>query len=114
VPVTFLNLLAISFCTISSGCWMVFLAKKQYYFLDNHWHPAFYAQNLWGILHGDLYSSLLGANFMANHCSFLCFLLAPLYALFPDPVLLQYLKVWGFFTGAYVFFLSSKNTSIAG
>jgi len=104
-----INLFALAFCAISSGFWMIVVAQRYYCFLDTLWHHAYYAQNLWDILHGHCYSSLLGANFMANHCSFLCFLFAPLYALLPDPVLLQYLKIWGFFAGAYVFFLILKK-----
>jgi len=100
------NLLALSFCGMSGILWMLLAAKRYYYYIfDTGWHSALFAQNLWGILHGDFAPTVLGANFLTDHCSFIAFLIAPLYALFPDPVFLQYLKITAFFSGAYIFFL---------
>ena len=105
-----INLIAISLCATFSFFWMI-LAAKRYYFLyaKDYWDLAFQARNVWVLLHGSFYNTLIGANFPAEHCMFISSLLMPFYWLFPDPILLQYFKIGAFFLGAYIFFLLLKK-----
>jgi len=49
---------------------------------------AFYVQGLWLALRGQWHVSLLGVSLMGNHVETLVFLLTPLFALCPHPLLL--------------------------
>ena len=102
------NLLALAFCTLSYCFWLVLIAK-QYYSFGGGWDTALQAQTLWSLSHGSLYNSIFGTNIFIDHCSFLCFLLAPFYWLNPDPLLPQYFKLAAFFGGSYIFFLILKK-----
>lgn len=105
-----INLLALALCGLSSCFWMIYVAQWYYFRYTGGWDTAYFIQTLWSISHGSFSSSVLGANnFMADHCHFLSFLLAPLHGLFPDPLFLQYIKIWAFFTGTYIFFLILKK-----
>ena len=62
------------------------------------------AQSIWNILHGSITSSIHGIPFLGNHMRLILFLIAPLYAVFPTPLLLLYLQTlmlgvsaWGIF-----------------
>jgi len=104
------NLLALLFCGLSSGFWMLALAKSYYYSTKGLlWDQAVHDQTLWSIAHGSFSISILNANLFIDHCFFLSFMVAPFYWIWPDPMLLQYLKIGGFFAGAYVFFLILKK-----
>jgi len=49
---------------------------------------AVHSQSVWGILHGNLHSSILSIPFLGNHFAPILLLIAPLYIVFPSPVLL--------------------------
>lgn len=49
---------------------------------------AFYVQGIWLALHGQWHVSLLGVSLMGNHVEPLVFLLVPLFAVCPHPMLL--------------------------
>lgn len=53
---------------------------------------AVHAQTVWNILHGGIYSSILGIPFLGNHLNFILFLIAPVYAIFPAPQTLLLLQ----------------------
>ena len=53
---------------------------------------AVHAQTVWNILHGSIYSSILGIPFLGNHLNFILFLIAPVYAIFPAPQTLLLLQ----------------------
>ncbi len=105
-----INLIALALCALLSFFWML-LAAERYYFLyaKDYWDLAFYARNIWALLHGSFYNTLIGANYPAEHCIFVNFFFLPIYSLFPDPMLLQYLKIGAFFSGSYIFFLILKK-----
>ncbi len=104
-----INLLALGFCGLSFCFWVLFLSQWYYFRYTGSWDTAFFIQTLWGIGHGSFSPSVLNANFLADHFHFLNFLLAPLYWLYPDPMLLQDIKILGFFGGAYLLFLILKK-----
>ncbi|MBF0489852.1 MAG: DUF2079 domain-containing protein [Candidatus Omnitrophica bacterium] len=104
-----INLLAIAFCAASSCFWMLVIAKWYYFRYTGGWDTAYFIQTLWGISHGKISPSVLDASFMADHCHFFAFLLAPLHWIYPDPLLLQDIKILGFFAGSYLFFLILKK-----
>ncbi len=84
---------------------MIIVAKTYYFIYSGGEDVACHVENLRNLLHGSFYVSTLGANFIANHCAFLSFFLLPFYAVYPDPLLLQYFKIVAFFIGAFIFFL---------
>ena len=103
-----INLFALAFCGISACLWTFFLSKE-YYMFGGGWDAALHAQTLWSLSHGSFQNSIFGANFLADHCFFLFFLMAPIYWLHPDPLLPQYFKIAAFFIGSYLFFLILKK-----
>ena len=105
------NLLALAFCGVCAAFWISVLIEKYYSIslYGESWDMALYTQVLWGLSHGKFFSSILGSNFIAEHCHFWSFFLAPAYRFFPNPLILPYLKVGGFFVGAYIFFLILKK-----
>ncbi|MFA6217125.1 MAG: DUF2079 domain-containing protein [Candidatus Omnitrophota bacterium] len=62
---------------------------------------AVHSQIMWNILHGSLYNSILGINFLGNHVHPITFLLAPFYKLFPHPCTLLFLQSLALGAGAY-------------
>ncbi len=104
-----INLLALAFCAASSCFWMIFLAKWYYFRYTGGWDTAYVIQTFWAINHGKQSVSILNANFFADHCHFLSFLIAPLYRIDPDPMFLQDIKLLMFFSASYIFFLILKK-----
>ena len=54
---------------------------------------AFYVQALWQFVHGRFQVSLLNVPMLGNHADPIVFLLAPLFALFPHPMLLPAVQI---------------------
>ncbi|MBF0571977.1 MAG: DUF2079 domain-containing protein [Candidatus Omnitrophica bacterium] len=99
------SLFALGICGVFCVFWMV-VAAHRYYFVDSGgWDNAVHVQTLWSLSHGRLLNSLLNANFIVEHCTFLGFLFAPFYRFCPHPLFLQYMKIGGFFAGTFIFFL---------
>ncbi|MBF0388052.1 MAG: DUF2079 domain-containing protein [Candidatus Omnitrophica bacterium] len=71
----------------SAYCFMSFRAFGYY-----DWDLAVYDQIIWNITRGDLFSSLLGVNFLGHHVHFLAFPIAFIYKLFPHPYTLLFLQ----------------------
>lgn len=68
------------------------------------------AQSIWNILHGSIVSSIHGIPFLGNHMRLILFLIAPLYAVFPTPLLLLYLQTLMLGVGAWgIFVLGSRE-----
>lgn len=70
-------------------------------FLYGDFDLAIDAQTIWNILHGSLESSIHGIPFLGNHMRLFLFLLAPLYALWPSPLLLLHLQTMLLASGAW-------------
>ena len=104
-----INLIALSVCAAFVCFWMVFIAKWYYFRYTGGWDTAYFIQSLVGLAKGSLSPSVLDGNFLADHCHLFAFILAPIYWLFPDPLLLQHIKILAFFSAAYVFFLILKK-----
>ena len=70
-----------------------FLCFRKFTAFEYHdFDLAVYAQVLWNLLHGSLYSSILGIPILGNHFVPILFLIAPLYAIFPSPLILLFLQ----------------------
>ena len=106
---TKINLIALAICAAFGGFYMILVAKIYYSVPFDGIDVASFIQALWRIDHGSFFSSIFNTNIFIDHCSFLCFFLAPLHWLDPDPLLLQYIKLAAFFTGGYTFFLILKK-----
>jgi uncharacterized membrane protein len=53
---------------------------------------AIHSQTIWNILHGSVYSSILGIPFLGNHLNLILFLLTPFYIIFSSPLTLLLLQ----------------------
>lgn len=80
-----------------------------YAFNYNDMDLAVYDQIFWNILHGSLYSSILGVNFLGHHAHFLAFPLAILYKILPHPVTLLFFQTLALGFGAYPLYLIAKR-----
>ncbi len=63
-----------------------------------------HAQALWALLHGSTQISIFGVSFLGNHLHWATFALAPLYAMFPSPVLLLAVQTFALAAGAIPLF----------
>lgn len=70
---------------------------------------AVHAQSVWNITRGSLDSSILGIPFLGNHMVLILFLIAPLYLLFPSPLLLLYLQAFALAMGGHGVFLLARR-----
>ena len=70
---------------------------------------AIYSQTLWNILHGSIYSSILGIDFLGNHAGFIVFLIAPLYFVFKSPLTLLFIQSLSLGVAAYPIYLIAKK-----
>ena len=70
---------------------------------------AVHALTCWNIVHGSIYTSLLGIPFLGNHMQPVFFLLSPLYALFPHPLTLLLLQSFFLGLGAIPLYLIAKK-----
>lgn len=53
---------------------------------------AVHVQTVWNIMHGSIFSSILGFPFLGNHTNLILFLIVPLYRIFPHPMTLLFLQ----------------------
>lgn len=70
---------------------------------------AVYSQALWNILHGSIYSSILGIDFLGNHACFIVFLIAPVYFVFKSPLVLLFIQSISLGIAAYPIYLIAKK-----
>jgi len=70
---------------------------------------AVYGQALWNILHGSIYSSILGIDFLGNHAGFIVFLIAPVYFVFRSPLTLLLIQSISLGIAAYPIYLIAKK-----
>jgi len=70
---------------------------------------AIHAQTVWGILHGSIYSPILGAPFLGNHLNLILFLISPLYAVFPTPQTLLLLQALFIGLGVVPIYLLARD-----
>ena len=74
---------------------------KYYGFAYNDFDLAIHDQTIWNILHGSIYNSILGTDFLGNHVHFISFLVAPFYFLIPHPLFLLFIQTVFLAAGAY-------------
>ncbi|MBF0503490.1 MAG: DUF2079 domain-containing protein [Candidatus Omnitrophica bacterium] len=67
-------------------------ALKFHYFVYNDFDLAIHDQIIWNILHGRIFNSILGIDFLGNHVHFISFLIAPFYWVIPHPLFLLFLQ----------------------
>ncbi|MDP2654496.1 MAG: DUF2079 domain-containing protein [Candidatus Omnitrophota bacterium] len=103
------DLLAAGICISVLGLWIVLLTYKFYFFGYYDWDFAMYAQTLHNVANGSLESSVMGISFLANHAEYIVFLLAPLYKLFPHPMLPVYMKVLSLAAGGFIFYRIARK-----
>lgn len=79
-----IGLYVVLFCAIS------FLKFRSFAYGD--YDLAYFDQIVWNILHGSLFSSILGIVFLGNHVQLIWFLIAPFYMVCPHPLTLLFLQ----------------------
>lgn len=74
---------------------------KFYSFSYDDFDLAIHDQIIWNILHGRIFNSILGIDFLGNHAHFISFLVAPLYSLIPTPLFLLFLQTLSLAAGVF-------------
>jgi len=74
---------------------------KYYGFAYDDFDLAHHDQIIWNILHGRIFNSILGIDFLGNHVHFISFLVAPLYWFVPHPLFLLFLQTVFLAAGVY-------------
>lgn len=91
-----LNRYAAPIVSILTACYIVFFSLVsilRYNGFDySDFDLAVHAQTVRNILHGSIYSSILGIPFLGNHLNLILFLIAPVYAIFQTPLTLLLLQ----------------------
>src|ERR1700686_1111558 len=83
-------------------------ALKFHFFLYDDFDLAIHDQIFWNILHGRIFNSILGVDFLGNHAHFISFLTAPFYALFPHPLSLLFLETVFLAAGVFPLFALAR------
>lgn len=87
-----------------------FLSWQKYRAFEYHdFDLAAHAQTLWNITRGSLYCSILGVNFLGNHCHFILFIIAPIFALFPHPLTILFLQTLALGLAALPIYFIAKD-----
>jgi uncharacterized membrane protein len=81
---------------------------KYYGFAYDDFDLAIHDQIVWNILHGSIFNSILGIDFLGNHVHFISFLVAPFYWLIPHPLFLLFLQTVFFAAGVYPLYALSR------
>ena len=79
------------------------------YLAYNDYDLAYFDQIAWNLLHGTIYSSILGMSFLGVHVQTIWFLIAPIYAIFPHPLTLLFLQSFALGIAAYPLYLLAKQ-----
>ncbi|HAJ56849.1 MAG TPA: hypothetical protein DCL35_03655 [Candidatus Omnitrophica bacterium] len=95
------------------GLYVVFFSVISYLKFDSFsygdYDLAYFDQIIWNILHGSVFSSILGIVFLGNHMQLIWFILAPFYWLFPHPLTLLFLQSLFLGVAAYPLFLLARG-----
>jgi uncharacterized membrane protein len=83
--------------------------EKYRYYLYNDFDLAIFAHALDGVLHGSLFESIRGMNWLGDHSSLILFPLAPLYAPFRDARMLLVLQSVALAAGAWPVYRLARN-----
>jgi len=78
-----------------------FCCLKYYGFSYFDFDLAIHDQIIWNILHGRIFNSILGTDFLGNHAHFISFLVAPFYLIVPHPLFLLFLQTVFLAAGVY-------------
>jgi len=73
-------------------CFFAWCALKFYSYAYDDFDLAIHDQVIWNILHGRIFNSILGVDFLGNHVHLISFLIAPFYGLVPHPLFLLALQ----------------------
>jgi len=98
------NLTAGLVCLSAGYIWWSVLIYKYTHLSYDDWDLAFFTQSCWNLLHGSQFSSLVGINYFGDHSYFITYFYLPLFALFPHPLTLVFLKLAAFLFSAYLLF----------
>ena len=82
---------------------------KFHYFSYDDFDLAIHDQIIWNILHGRIFNSILGVDFLGNHAHFISFLVAPFYLLFPHPLFLLFLQTVFLAAGAFPLYALARG-----
>jgi len=80
------------FTTVYVVVFFTFCSLKYYGFDYADFDLAIHDQIIWNILHGSIYNSILGTDFLGNHVHLISFLVAPIYWFIPHPLFLLFLQ----------------------
>ncbi|MBF0505061.1 MAG: DUF2079 domain-containing protein [Candidatus Omnitrophica bacterium] len=100
----FADRIALLLCGSGFLVWSWVLTIKFNNFGYYDWDLSLYSQSMWQIIHGSVFVSLFGMNFLGNHAEYISFLIAPVYYFFPHPLTLVYLNLFAFFVSAFVLY----------
>src|ERR1035441_6286533 len=85
---------ALRILSLSCGAYILLFftwcSLKYYGFAYNDFDLAVHDQVFWNLLHGRIFNSILGIDFLGNHAHFITFLIAPFYSLCPHPLFLLF------------------------
>jgi uncharacterized membrane protein len=81
---------------------------KYYGFAYNDFDLAVHDQVFWNLLHGRIFNSILGLDFLGNHAHFISFLIAPFYGIFPHPLFLLFLQTIFLAAGVFPLYALSR------
>ncbi|MBN2300899.1 MAG: DUF2079 domain-containing protein [Lentisphaerae bacterium] len=90
--------------SLSAACHIKF-----HFFGYGDFDLAHHAQSVRNILRGSTDCSILGIPFLGNHMALILYAFAPLYAVFPSPLILLYLQTLSLACGAWGIYLLGKK-----
>ncbi|MBL8014522.1 MAG: DUF2079 domain-containing protein [Candidatus Omnitrophica bacterium] len=88
-------------CFLAFALFASLISFKYFHLSYYDWDLAFFTQAMWNLCHGSQYTSLVGINYFGDHSYYFTFLLLPLFAIFPHPLTLVFLKIAAFIGSAY-------------
>src|ERR1041384_2358083 len=100
---------AFLFFVVSTSASYARWANFEYRTLD----LAYYVQALWQLVHGRLELSLAGVPLLGNHVEPIVFLMAPLFLLFPHPMMFVFVQNAALATMAPVGFITARRIGLS-
>ncbi len=102
--------LLVKILIIGQSLYFALINILQFNFFKYHdFDLAVHAQTLWNIVHGSIYTSILGIDFLGNHANFILFLIAPVYFIFQHPITLLVLQALALSWAAYPLYRIAKK-----
>ncbi len=95
------------FVYISYFSFLSFIRFNSFSYFD--FDLAVHSLTLWNIIHGSVYNSILGIPFLGNHMHLILFFIAPIYAIFSNPVTLLILQSLSLGLGAFPLYLIARE-----